>query len=67
MGKERQHLKLRVRDRDMAAVEAVYWGAGHLGEHLHVGDTVDLCYQPERNEFNGNTRLQFNIKDLRLV
>lgn len=69
VGKENQHLKLAVRDpaatgpqsrvvRDGIAFRLGGW-SGHLPRR------VDLAYTFEINEFNGEARLQLNIKDLR--
>ena len=69
VGKEGQHLKLKVRDpaatgpqmrvvRDAIAFRMGGW-AGQLPSR------VDLAYTFETNEFNGEPRLQLNVKDLR--
>ena len=69
VGKEGQHLKLKVRDpaatgpqmrvvRDAIAFRMGGW-AGQLPSR------VDLAYTFEINEFNGEPRLQLNVKDLR--
>jgi single-stranded-DNA-specific exonuclease len=69
VGREYQHLKLTVRDpeatgpqsrvvRDGIAFRMGGW-SGHLPRR------VDLAYTFEVNEFNGEARLQLNIKDLR--
>jgi single-stranded-DNA-specific exonuclease len=65
IGKEEQHLKLRVRDSEMEPVDALLWNAADLAEHLHPGDTLDLCHRPQLNTYNGYTRVQFMIQDLR--
>ena len=69
VGKESQHLKLTVRDpaatgpqsrvvRDAIAFRMGGW-SGHLPRR------IDLAYTFEINEFNGEARLQLNVKDLR--
>jgi len=69
VGKEGQHLKLKVRDpaatgpqtrvvRDAIAFRLGGW-AGQMPSR------VDLAYTLEINEFSGEPRLQLNVKDLR--
>jgi single-stranded-DNA-specific exonuclease len=65
MGQESKHLKLRVRDQEMEPVDAILWNAADLADHLHPGDSLDLCYRPQLNTFNNYTRVQFMIQDLR--
>jgi single-stranded-DNA-specific exonuclease len=69
VGREAQHLKLTVRDpaatgpqarvvRDGIAFRMGEW-AGRLPRR------IDLAYTFEINEFNGEARLQLNVRDLR--
>lgn len=64
--KER-HLKLRLADEERRQFEAVWWnGVENVnGARLRPGNRLDLAYSPEANKWNGNTRLQLNIQDLR--
>jgi single-stranded-DNA-specific exonuclease len=69
VGRESQHLKLVVRDPGASGPSArAFWdaigfGLGYWASQLP--DRVDLAYTFESNEFNGDRRLQLNIKDLR--
>lgn len=67
MGQENRHLKLRVTDGEMPPVDAILWNASDLADHLHQGDSIDLCYRPQLNTFNNYTRVQFMIQDLKLA
>jgi single-stranded-DNA-specific exonuclease len=69
VGRDGQHLKLVVRDPWASGPTArLVWDA--IGFNLgywaaELPDRVDLAYNFESNEFNGDQRLQLNIKDLR--
>lgn len=65
MGRDRQHLKLFLKNGSDNQVEAISWGNGELGEHLHPGDCFDICYRPQVNRFNGRTSILYIIQDLR--
>ncbi|MCB0396267.1 MAG: single-stranded-DNA-specific exonuclease RecJ [Flavobacteriales bacterium] len=68
VGKENEHLKC---DLFQALYPNVRFGAigfrlGDRVELLRAGNPVDICYTVEENEWNGNTRLQLVLKDLRV-
>lgn len=68
MGKENQHLKLFLAlDAANASslTDALWWNRGELAEHLEPGASVDMCYQPEFNVWNGRRKIQFKLEDLR--
>lgn len=62
VGKDKTHLKLTVTDGhihfDAIAFRQGYW-------HDQMPPQVDVLYTFERNEFNGRTTLQLNIRDLK--
>lgn len=72
MGFDSQHIKLR-----LSAVEAntgranSFWalafGAAQEYKDFKIGDTVDLVYYLEVNEFNGRKEPQLKIVDIRLT
>jgi single-stranded-DNA-specific exonuclease len=45
---------------------AVAFNFGYLADKLRDGDQVDILYAYDVNEFNGNSTLQLNIKDIHL-
>ena len=60
--KEGAHLKLTLLDENGRAWDAI---AFRMGERLtHLADTIDLAYTLEMNSWNGEQRLQLNVKDL---
>ncbi len=63
-GGDGQHLRLLLR-RDGATYEGIAFRLGHLAEALRRHPFIDVAYQLEANQWNGETRLQLNIKDFR--
>ena len=64
MGKEGQHLRLTVKDKDNpAAYTAVAFRMGHMAENLPP--KVDLLYAFERNTYMGQTTLQLMVRDIK--
>ena len=64
--KER-HLKLRVAGTDNRALEAVWWdGVEKLdGRTLSTGARIELAHTIEPNTWQGVTRLQLVVQDLK--
>lgn len=62
VGAEAQHLKLNLSD-GWGSVEAIAFNQGDL--RGRVPAMVDLAYVVEINEWNGEQRLQLNVRDLR--
>ena len=44
---------------------ALGWGMGQRGGELDVGMTIDVAYRLERDEWNGESRLQARLADFR--
>ncbi len=60
--KEGAHLKLTLLDENGRPWDAI---AFRMGDRLsHVSDTIDIVYTLELNTWNGERRLQLNVKDL---
>ena len=63
-----QHLKLRVGGEDNRPVEAIWWrGVEEAGPTPQANQRIDLAYQLEANRWNGEIRLQLNVRDMRTV
>jgi single-stranded-DNA-specific exonuclease len=60
-----KHLSLRVR-QDNVIVEAVFWGRADLAPSLLPSTPIALAFHPERDEFQGESRLRLLVKDLRI-
>jgi len=74
IGKENDHLRFTAKkssgkkglDFKEVTYNSVAFGFGHLAERLKEGDHVDILFSYEINEFNGNSSLQLNIRDIHL-
>lgn len=68
MGTDKRHLKLilnaeGVNPSDL--VDAPWWNRGDLADVLEAGMSLDLCYRPQFNNFNGRRSIQFMLEDVR--
>jgi single-stranded-DNA-specific exonuclease len=63
-----QHLKLRVAGDDNRPIEAIWWrGVEEAGQTPRVNQRIDLAYELEASRWNGEIRLQLNVRDMRTV
>jgi single-stranded-DNA-specific exonuclease len=63
-----QHLKLRVGGDDNRPIEAIWWrGVEEAGQTPQANQRIDLAYELEANRWNGEIRLQLNVRDMKLV
>lgn len=61
-----QHLKMRVAGADKRPLEAMWWrGVEECDRRPQVNDRLDLAYEFEANKWQGDIRLQLNVRDLR--
>lgn len=62
-----KHLKLKMTDADGKPFEAVWWDGvdKSKGQTLNAKTRIELAYTPEANTWNGNTRLQLVVEDLK--
>ncbi len=62
-----KHLKLKLADSSGKQFEAVWWDGADKskGQTLKPRTRIELAYTPEANYWNGNTRLQLVVEDLR--
>jgi single-stranded-DNA-specific exonuclease len=63
-GAEGQHLRLLLRSGG-ATYEAIAFRLGHFADALRRRPLIDVAYTLEANEWNGERRLQINVKDFR--
>ena len=68
VGREGKHIKIKfkVESSKFKVIEAIGFGMGELYGHLRVGQTVDIAYTLDMNEWNGDKTLQLKIKDIHL-
>ena len=63
-----QHLKLRVAGADHRPMEAIWWrGVEDVDRTPQVNEQVDLAYEFEANRWQGDIRLQLNVRDMKLA
>ncbi len=65
-----KHLKLKLQDAKGKQFEAVWWdgvdkSSANIGQTLERNSRIELVYSPEANSWNGNTRLQLVVEDLK--
>jgi len=61
-----QHLKFRVGGEDNRPFEAIWWRGVEEAERTpQVNERIELAYELESHLWNGDVRLQLNVKDLR--
>lgn len=62
-----QHLKLRVTGEDNRPFEAIWWrGVEEVEATPQMNQRIDLAYDFETNRWQGDIRLQLNVKDMRV-
>src|SRR5713101_5071054 len=63
-----QHLKLRVAGEDNRPLEAIWWRGLEENEQVpRANQRIDLAYELEVNRWNGEIRLQLNVKDMKVA
>ena len=60
-----RHLRLRLKTRRGALLQAIYFSAGRLAEQLKAGERVDVACHLQVNEYRGNRTVQLSLLDLR--
>lgn len=74
MGQMKQHLKLMIRQNGGNIKKTVGWrlceengdsDSINWARELSIGDTIDVVFEVDVNEWNGNRELQLTIVDLR--
>lgn len=63
VGKDSQHLKLRLTRPGCNYVDAIGFGLGNW--YGRIPDQIDVAYQLEVNEWNGRRTIQMNLQDVR--
>ncbi len=67
--KER-HLKMRVAGEDGRTHDVIWWGGAEelsSGQTVDAGSRIEMAYTLELNTWQGETRLQLCVQDLRTV
>jgi single-stranded-DNA-specific exonuclease len=64
VGKEREHLRLDVTDRQNA-ITGIAFGRADMAEYIQNGNAVDICYELNENTYNHYTTIQMMVQDIR--
>jgi single-stranded-DNA-specific exonuclease len=59
------HLQLRLKDTRGAVWEAIGWRMGERARELSAGAKIDVAFQLDCNEWNGERKLQLIVQDFR--
>ncbi len=64
---KQKHLKLKLEDEHRKQFEAVWWDGviKSEGRTLDIGERIEIAYTAEANVWQGNTRLQLVVEDIR--
>lgn len=66
VGSTSRHLKLKLKDPKTGfTIEAIGFGFGSLSSKLSFENPIDVAYNLQLNQWNGNRRLEIKIKDLK--
>ena len=65
IGKNQQHLKLTL-DKEKT-YDCIGFNMAYLKDGYDIGDKVDVLFQLDENNYMGNKKVQFLLKDLRLA
>ncbi len=67
VGNQGKHLKLELKSsqKDANVFPAIAFGFGDLVDRINFKDKVDVAYELEVNEWNGNRELQFHVLDIK--
>lgn len=61
-----KHLRLRLRTRSGAMLNAIFFSTNALRAAIGVGDVVDVAFTPQINDYRGMHMVQLNLTDIRL-
>ncbi len=63
-----KHIKLMLEDNERRRFEAVWWDGVERSKKrtLNTGSRIELAYTAEANNWQGNTRLQLVVEDIRV-
>ena len=64
-GKENKHLKLFLTANGGRKFEALAFNKGFLAEQIEIGQKVNVAYQLGKNTWNGKSRIQLKLKDIK--
>lgn len=60
---EGKHLKISLREENIV-INAIGFNMGHIADDYTIGDKVNIVGALEINSYNGEEKVQFNLKDI---
>ncbi|SNS33824.1 exonuclease RecJ [Anaerovirgula multivorans] len=66
VGTEGKHLKMQVAESNRV-FDTIGFNLGEYKEYISLQDKVALVFSPEFNVFNGNKKIQLNVKDIKIM
>ncbi len=67
VGRDKKHLKLKLKDEKNNSIDAIGFNFGDLFRKINPGMKIDIAYKIMLDEWNGNNRLQLQIKDVKFT
>lgn len=64
VGKSGNHLKLKLY-HEISDIDAIAFGWGKVAEDIQIGDKLDIVYSLSLNEWNGMSKMQLIIQDMK--
>ena len=66
IGAKQNHLKLKLKNPEKRAIDAVAFGLGAMADTIPVGALIDVAYTVDENTWNGTTTVQMKVKDIQV-
>jgi single-stranded-DNA-specific exonuclease len=66
VGSDESHLKLDMVSNDGVKINGIGFNLAHHYDEIAKSNSFDIVFTIEENQWNGNTSLQLNIKDIRM-
>ena len=67
MGSDGQHIKFRIKGKNGNFISAVGFSQSERWQDIRIGDTIDIVYFADVNEFNGRSEIQLKIVDIKIA
>jgi len=66
VGRDKNHLKLKLEQNDKN-FDAIAFGLGALAQDLKKGTKIDIAYTVDENTWQGKTKLQLKVRDIKVT
>ena len=68
VGTSKEHLKLGIihEEEPFKAYPAIAFQQGDFYDYIRSGDSFDICYSIDENNFRNKSTIQLNIKDIKI-